>query len=413
MRTFVRFGSASLLAIALVVLAPMQSAWSEEKKDAPPAGAGSIDVSTGKILTVAIDALNKEDYNGAKAAMAGMKMDKLSPYERSRVEQILASIDHAQENYDSARGHLQAAIAAGGLNEVEISNTRYQIAQLYLAQENWKQGAASLEEWFKTAPKPNSAAYYLLAVAYYQMSDFNRALPNAVKAVDLAEKPQESWIQLVLALHLQKDEFREAIPLLERLISMTPDKKTYWSQLSSVYGQLEDYSKSLAVLQVAYNAGMIIDDSEIRRLADLQLYNDVPYRCGMTIDAGLQKKQLKPDSKLYEKQANCWIAARDYDKSIAPLQRAGQLSASGDLLSRLGEVQVQRGDWAAAADAFQNALRKGGLRDPGNAQLNLGVALVNQKKYADAATWFQRASGNPKYRQMANNYLAYIKAQAG
>jgi tetratricopeptide (TPR) repeat protein len=402
---------AVLLAVLLAGGSVSPAVHAQKKEDAPPAGAGTIDAGTGKILTEAIEFLNKENYGAAKASIGRIKMDGLSPYERSRVEQILASIAHAQERYGEARQHLQAAISAGGLNDVEISNSKYQIAQLFLAEEKWKEGAAALESWFATSPKPNSAAYYLLAVAYYQQGLYAKAEIPAQKAVDLAEKPQESWIQLVLALRLQQEHYKEAVPLLERLIAMVPDKKAYWSQLSSVYGQIENYQKSLAVLQLAYNAGLITDESEVRRLADLQLYNDAPYRCATTIDEGIQKKYLRADFKLYEKQANCWIAAREYEKSITPLSRAAQMASNGDLMMRLGEVQVQRNEWNGAIDAFHGALRKGGLRDTGNAHLMLGISYFNLKKMGEARAAFERARGFPKHSRMAEGYLQIIRAQ--
>ena len=83
--------------------------------------APSIDVATAKALNAAIEALNMGDYSGAQAALAPLKLDKLSPYERSRLEQILLSAAAAQEKYDEARVHLQNAINSGGLNEQEIS----------------------------------------------------------------------------------------------------------------------------------------------------------------------------------------------------------------------------------------------------------------------------------------------------
>jgi len=153
---------------------------------------GAIDAATAKALNTAIEALNMEKYAEAQAAIDTLKLDKLSPYEHSKVEQIMFNISYAQEKYDEARAHLQKSIDAGGLNEQEASQARYQSAQLYLTQEKWKEGAAALEEWFKTAQNPNSAAYYLLAVAYYQLQDFGRALPNAKKAIELTDKPQES-----------------------------------------------------------------------------------------------------------------------------------------------------------------------------------------------------------------------------
>ena len=398
---------ASVLALSLA-----GQAYGQKKKDDAPPPTG-IDAATGKILTEAIEALNNENYGGAKSAISRLKMDTLSPYERSRTEQILATIESSQDNYGKARGHLQAAIAAGGLNDKEISDTRYQMAQMFLAEEKWREGAAALEVWFRTAQSPNGAAYYLLAVAYYQQEDFKRALPPAQKAVDLTDKPQEGWVQLVLALYLQQDRYAEAVPLLKKLITMTPDKKTYWQQLSSVYGQMEDYIKSLSTLQIAYNAGIVTDDSDIRRLADLQLFNELPYRCGTTIDEALGKKLLKADAKLYEKQANCWISARDFGKAISPLNRAAEMAGSGDLFVRLGEVQIQRSEWGEAAKALQSGLRKGGLKDTGNAQLLLGIAHFNQKNYGPAGDAFNRARGFEKHRKMADGYLQLIKVQKG
>lgn len=405
-----RVAAALLVAFSLAAGTALAAEKKKDDKAPPPTG---IDAATGKILTEAIEALNKENYSGAKAAVSKLKMDSLSPYERSRTEQILASIESAQDNYPGAQKHLQAAIDAGGLNEKEISDTRYQIAQMFLAQEKWKEGAAALEQWFQTAQNPNGAAYYLLAVAYYQQNDYKRALVPAQKAVDLTDKPQESWVQLVLALYLQQDKFAEAVPLLKKLIAMAPEKKTYWQQLSSVYGQMEDYPKSLAVAQLAYNGGILVEDADVRRLADLQLFNDLPYRCGLTLDEAVQKKQVKVDFKLYEKQANCWIAARDFAKAVGPLERAAEMAPNGDLYVRLGEVQIQRSEWSAAATALQNGLRKGGLKDTGNAQVLLGIAQFNQKNYAAAKDSFTRARNFDKQRKMADGYLQLIKVQSG
>ena len=406
-RSILRAGVVALM--ALVLAGPAVAA--KKKDDAPPPT--GIDAATGKILTEAIEALNKDNYSGAKAALTKLKMDSLSPYERSRTEQIQASIYSAEDNYGAARQHLQAAIAAGGLNDKEIQDTRYQIAQMFLAEEKWREGAGALEEWFRTAQNPNGAAYYLLAVAYYQQNDYKRASVPAQKAVDLTDKPQESWVQLVLALYLQQDQYAKAVPILKRLIAMAPDKKTYWQQLSSVYGQMEDYPKSLAVAQLAYNGGILADDSDIRRLADLQMFNELPYRCGLTLDEALKKKLVKADFKLYEKQANCWIGARDFDKAIGPLGRAAEMAANGDTYVRLGEVQIQRNKWAEAAQALQSGLRKGGLRDSGNANLLLGIAQYNQKNWGAATDAFNRARGFDKHRKMADGYLQLIKVQKG
>jgi tetratricopeptide (TPR) repeat protein len=393
---------------ALSLLAASPQSLAQEKKDEGKRSAPVMDETTGKRMNEAIEFLNAGKHDAAAEVLKKLNVAKLSPYEQSRLAQIQASIAHAKEDFDGARKYLQQAVAAGGLNEQEIIQIKYQVAQLYMAEERWKEGAAALEEWFKVAPSPNSSAYYLLAVAYYQLNDFNRALPPAQKSVELSEKPQESWLQLLLAIYLQKEDYKAAIPLLQRMIAIVPDKKTYWMQLSSVYGQMDNYQMSLAILELAYAGGLLTEDSEYRRLSDLLVFSNIPYRGARVLEDAIAQKKVTIDSKVYEKLANAWIAAREYDKSIAPLRRAAEMSPDGELFVRLGEVQIQRREWDAAAEALRLGMDKGKLKDPANAQVLMGIALYSQNKHGAARDWFVRASQSSKHGQTARSYIAAI-----
>jgi tetratricopeptide (TPR) repeat protein len=377
------------------------------------APSNDIDAQTGRILNEAIELMNSENYAGAAQKIGTLQLERLSPYERGTVERILFNTAYAQEQYDEARGHLQKAIDSGGLNAQQIDEARYQSAQLYIQEEKWREGAAALEEWFKTATNPNSAAYYMLTVAYYQLEDFDRALAPAKKTVELMDpaKPNENWLNMLSVLYLQREEYRESIPILQQLITAAPEKKIYWMQLSQVYGQMEDNSNALAIMQLAHHLGLVTEDAEVRRLADLLVFNGVPYRGGQVLEAAIENKIVTLDDKLYEKLATCWIAAGELDKSIAPLQRAAELAPTGDAFVRLGEVHAQRQDWRAAIAAIQRGIDKGQLKDPGNADLWLGIANYSQKSFEAAVPFFDRARRSDRHRNVAENYLQAIRAQ--
>jgi tetratricopeptide (TPR) repeat protein len=399
------------LALAAFAAAPSAVFAQEDEEEQPRSSAPTISERTGEQLNEAIEFLNNDDYASARTVLSEIKLDKLSPYERSRVEQIWSGIEYAQEDYDAARKHLEQAIAAGGFNESEVSQARYQIAQIYMTEEDWVRGAQALEEWFRTAKNPNSAAYYLLAAAYYQQEDLKRALEPAKKAVELSPKPQPSWIELLLALYLTREEYDQAIPLLEQLIAMEPDKKTHWMRLSSLYQQQENYSKALAAMQVAYNAGYLSEESEYVRLVDMLRFNEIPYRAARVLDKAIDDGNVKPNAEIYERLADCWIQARDFDEAIPPLERAAGMAGNGELYVRLGQVQVQREEWEAAVAALQDGIDKGGLKDEGQAHILMGIALFNQKKLADARTWFQRATRSEKHRDLASDYIKLIDTQ--
>jgi tetratricopeptide (TPR) repeat protein len=404
--------SISFVTLLLCVLAAAPSTVLAQADDEEkPASAPTISERTGEKLNKAIELLDTDNYSGAIAVLSEINLEKTSPYERSRIEQIWAGISYAQGDYDGARQHLSQAINAGGFNEHEVSQARYQIGQMFMAEEKWKEGAAALEDWFRTAKDPNSAAYYLLAAAYYQMEDLDRALAPAKKAVELTDKPQASWIELLLGLYLQRENYQASVPLLERLIVMEPEKKTHWLRLSSLYQAQEKYPEALAALQVAYNAGYMSGDADYVRLADMLRFNDIPFRSARVIEKAIEDGNITANAEIYEKLANAWIQAGDYEKAIPPLERAARMSDTGDLYARLGQVQVQREEWAAAVAALQSGIDKGRLDDTGNAELLMGIALLNQKKLGEARGWFERASRSDKQRKMALSYMQLIDSR--
>lgn len=403
------FYAATVLFCALAM--PPSTVFAQQEDEEKPKSAPTISERTGEKLNEAIAFLDSDNYTSAIAVLSEINLEKTSPYEHSRIEQIWAGISYAQGDYNAARQHLTQAVAAGGFNENEISQARYQIGQMYMAEENWKAGAAALEEWFRTATGANSAAYYLLAAAYYQMEDLDRALAPAKKAVELTDKPQPSWIELLLGLYLQRENYDASVPLLERLIAMEPEKKTHWLRLASLYQAQEKYPQALAAMQVAYNAGYLTQDADYVRLADMLRFNDIPYRAARVLEKAIADGNVTVNAEVYEKLANAWIQTGDFDKAIPPLGRAAGMAKNGDLYARLGQVQVQREEWDEAVSALQKGIDKGGLNDPGNAELLMGIALFNQKKLGDARGWFQRASRSDKHRKTAASYIRIIDSQ--
>ncbi len=402
------------LSLCLLAGAPTQvlaqRAGNDEKKEQ---SSGSIGQYTARILQEAIQALNMNDYKGAKAKLDSLKLDRLSPYELSRVEEIYAQISNGQGDTEGTRQHLQKALDAGGLNMKESQQIRYNIASLYIVDGKYKEGAAALENWFKTAQMPNSAAYYLLAVSYYQQNPKdNRAFEAAKKCIALMEEPNTGWMELLLAMYVDRNQFKNAIPLVKRMIEAKPDNKNYWINLSSYYQATNDFDSALAALQTAYNGGLLTQESEYRRLAQMAAYDDVPYRCAQILQKAIADKKLKPTSQDYSTLSNCWISAREFDKSVPPLEKAAELSDKGDLYLRLAQVHMQNKDWDAAANAVKKAIDKGKLGDPENAQLLMGVALYSQDKFKASKPYFERATRSSKYRKTAQSYLAAIDAKS-
>jgi hypothetical protein len=407
----------TLLAAVLCGALLSGGAVAAEKKDEEKEGkrtAPTIDATTGKRLNEAVEALNADQLDVAKAAMAKLTLDRLSPYERSRAEQILAAIASAENDYDGARRHLEAALASGGFSVEEADNARFQVAQLFMAQERWKEAQAALEEWFKTTTAANANAYYMLAVCLYQQDNHKAAIAPAEKAVEMMASPNVGYMELLLSLRLEAERWNESIPLLEQLIGMRPEKKSYWLQLSQVYRQVEKHEESLAVYQIARHAGLLTEVADLRTLAELQQFQGSPYRAAKLLDEIARANPATMDQKAWEKMANAWAAAREYDRSVEPLGKAAQASADGGLYVRLAEINVYREDWAAAVEALGKGLAKGGLKDTGNAHLLMGIALYESKKTDEALAAFRKAAASAKAKAQAEGWIRHLtQAAAG
>jgi tetratricopeptide (TPR) repeat protein len=407
--TFSTMPKRLVLALALCLAGATTTQLAFAAAEEPRPSAPTIDERTGRVLTQAFEQLTAEDFAGATATLQGLNMARLSPYERSRVEQIYFSIAVQSEDFASARQHAQAAIDSGGLNENEVSQFRYQLAQIYMQEENWAAGARALEEWLSTAANPTPAAYYLLAIAYYQQEQINQALVPAQKALDLAgDAPQESWLQLVMALYLQQENYDAALPVVQRALTLFPGRKNYWTQLSSIYATKEDYANALVVLELANHAGLLTEAAELRRLADMYMVREMPYRAATLLQKLIDDKVLEGDLRNYEALSNALVASREYEKALPVLDRAGQLSDDGDLFVRAGEVNMQLENWQAAAEAFGKGLNKGGLRDTATPQMMTGIAYYNLGNYDEAERWFNRSSSANATKSTSTAYLQLI-----
>jgi tetratricopeptide (TPR) repeat protein len=227
----------------------------------------------------------------------------------------------------------------------------------------------------------------------------------------MSEEPKEGWLQLLVALYIQQEDYTRATPIFEELVKRFP-KKAYWVQLSLIYGALDDYRTSLAVQQVAHMQEFLTEHKEMLRLARSYLYHDLPLPAAKVLEESIEAGVVKPDAASYELLANSLIAARDFDRSLAPLRKAAALSEDGNLYVRLGQVHLQREEWDLAAVQLQQAVTKGDLRDPGNAQLLLGISYYNIDRVGKARSSFARARKYEKTREAANHWITHIETEA-
>ena len=354
------------------------------KRDKEARKQHTVGPSIAKKLNAIVESLNAEDYDQARELLEPLsRKTNNNPYERALVYQMLGFTAAAGDEYKKALGYFEKSLLENALPDAAQAGLRFNVAQLYVATEQYARALAALEQWFEEVETPTSNAYYLLAVAHYQLEHIEAAIPPIRKAIALSRQPNESWYQLLVGLYFETKAYADAVDPLERLIELNP-KKSYWTQLSGLYANLGKEVRSLAVYQIVYQAGLLELDRELRQLAQLYLYHEMPYPAGKLLEKGIEAEQIEADEDAWELLANSWLLAREHELALPALQAAAKLSDVGDTYARIGQVHLQSESWPDASAALAKALEKGGLEDEASVNLLLGISLYHQQRPRDA-----------------------------
>jgi tetratricopeptide (TPR) repeat protein len=354
--------------------------------------------------------LEEEKYAEAEVALAKLRTRKLSAYERAQTDRLTGYTAYGKGDNSAAIESLRQALGEeDGLPAADRADVLFQVAQIQGVEKRWRDVIATLESWFQTVERPNSVGYYLMALSYYQLEDFDAALLPAKKAVEIAKVPQPPWLQLLLALHLTLKDYAAAASVLDEMIALYPNiGKDYWLQLSALHGVAGDEERALGVLEIAYRKGLLTEDRDLRRLLQLTLSRGIPYRAAQLFETEMAGKRIQGDAEAFELLSISWILAREASRAEEPLARAADLAAKGDLYVRLAQLHLLQEEWQDAAAALRKALAKGGLADPATAQLLLGIAYYHEHRLHEARTSFAHAQQSAGTRKQAETWLEHI-----
>ncbi|MGL4565136.1 MAG: tetratricopeptide repeat protein, partial [Halioglobus sp.] len=348
------------------------------------------------------------------AMIAAGGKGSLNSYELANVYNLYAFIHYSREDYAKALKAYMEVVAQPDIPLAMEINTKYTIAQLYFVQEQWQKGIDALQGWFAITDKPNANAYILLAQGYYQLEDYDTALLNVEKAIDMYEAedklPKEQWYNLARFLYFEKGDLPKTVATLEELLRHYP-KKDYWVQLSHMYGEQQKEGLQLAAMDTAYVQGMLDKGQEQVTMAYLYLNSDVPYRAGKVMEKGLKGGTIEPTSKNYEIAASAWSQAQELDKAILDMDQAAAKSDQGELYVRLGNIYLDSDEYDKAITAINKGLSRGGVKRPDTARLVLGMAYFNSKQYDKAREAFKAAGRDERSAKYAQQWLQYIDTE--
>lgn len=370
-------------------------------------------------LAEAQAAAEAKDYNGAEKILnemlaASRKDTALNSYEQANVYNLLAFVHYSREDYNRALQAYENVVKQPDIPLAMEINTRYTIAQLYFVQEQWQKGINALLQWFDMTENPNAGAYVLLAQGYYQVKNYDKALFNVEKAINIYKEkdklPKEQWYNLARFLYFEKNNIPKTVEVLEELLTYYP-KKQYWVQASHMYGEQKKEKRQLAAMETAYVQGMLDKGSEQVTMAYLYLNGEVPYKAAKVMDKGLKDESIEGKSKNWEIAGSAWRQAQEMDKAIPAMEKAAAKSDDGELYARLGNIYLDSDQYEKAISAINKGLQRGGVKRPDTARLVLGMAYFNEKEYAKAREAFNAAGRDERSAKYARQWIQYMDSE--
>ena len=361
---------------------------------------GAIDAKTFEKLMKAQELTEVGNHNEALAVLDVLKnKGKINGYGKAQMWNFYAFIYASKEDYPNAVRAYTEVIAIEETPAALVLQAKYTIAQLNFQLEKYNLCIKYMNEWVASVSKPTPTAHIMLAQAHYQLKDYNKALFNVDKAVALetaaGRKVKENWLRLKSALYYEKGDYNKTAETYEQLVELYP-KTNYLKQLAGMYGELGKDTRRLAVFDSIYLNGELKKSGEVLNLAYMFLGQDIPYKAAKIIEKGMKDGIIERTQKNVETLGNAWAQANQHDKAIPVLEEASKLSSKGKLSARLAGVYFDAGDYQKAAAATQKAADKGGLKNPGNNYLLMGMSYSNLKQYHKALQAFRLAKKTKK-----------------
>ncbi|HOP22760.1 MAG: tetratricopeptide repeat protein [Gammaproteobacteria bacterium] len=379
-----------LLIACFLTVFSVQAARDEKSK-----ATGAIDAQTFEKLMKAQELTEAGNHDEALGVLDGIKnRGKVEGYGKAQMWNFYAFIYASKEDYANAIKAYKEVIAIEETPDQLVLQAKYTIAQLYFQLEDYDSCIKYMNEWLKGVEKPTPTAHIMLAQAHYQKRNFDLALSNVDKAIELEKaagrQVKENWLRLKSALYYDKGDYPNTAKTYEDLVKYYP-KVDYLKQLAGMYGEMGKDMRRLTVFDSIYLNNSLKKENEILNLAYMFLGAEVPYKAAKIIEKGMNDGIIQKTQKNIETLGNAWAQANQHDKAIPVLEEAARLSESGKLFARLAGVYFDAGDYKKAAEAAKKAAEKGGLKNPGNNYLLMGMSYSNLKQHHNALQAFRQA----------------------
>jgi hypothetical protein len=414
--------SRALLALTLVA-AGLAGAIPAIAANAPAAAASqpgnTVRPEFAKPFATAQEAL--KGGNGA-AALAKLKeidatIPDQTPYEKYLVLRVRAPAEYTVNDYSAATADFEAILANPLLPADDKLLMMKTLAGIYYGSEQYGKAAVAIQRYLG-AGGDDAQLKELLPQAQYASKDFAAAAKGFRTQVDAdyaaGRVPSEKLLRLLYSAYVGQQDDAGILFSMEHLAVSYP-KVEYWRDVIPRTREIDNFADRLVLDYYRLKAQVFghVDDRERVNYIALAARAGYPGEAKKALDEAAAGKpftgvELADVNKLRPEINKA--AAGDLAQQAAN-ESSARTAKDGNSLVGLGLSLSTTDNPAKGVQLIEQGIAKGGLKQPEDAKLHLGYALVRAGRDADALKTFQSVNGPNGLSSLAHAWVLYLQSK--
>lgn len=338
-------------------------------------------------------AMQNKDWNTAITKLNQLRGGELNCYEEGAVIRLSAYIKIEQGDRAGAIRDLLDAINKGYIPADQRAQTYYNIAQIYLQDEDLPNSLAYMKRWQEAGGKPDRTQKWQLAVLHQRADNLQEAIRWAeeVRREDGSKFDQQVYDFLVFLYNDTGNQSKLA-EVLETLVERMPQERKYWDAISGNYFAANEERKAFEVQKAMYLGGLLKTEDEIMRVVNFYNRFNAPFHGARVLEKEMNAGRVAKTVERMSLLADFYQVAREHEKAIPVIRQAAEMGGGGAMYERLGASYSELQQWEQAEEALQKALQTGGVKDRGTAWVRIGQSRYERNDRNGAREAFRQAN---------------------
>lgn len=282
-------------------------------------------------LNEGLNAVNSGDTATAQKDLQPIADSSDNPYAKAKALSGLALLKYNSGDTKGAIALQKQALDLNSLPNDDYFPTLYASAEMYVADEDYAQALAALDQWLQQSGKQSADAYALKGNVLYRLEKYPEAVTAIQKAKSMSDQPKESWDQILIASYFAMDKYDDAGKVAEAALAKDPNNAKLLMNVVQIYTNAHEYDKALPLLERARSNGEITDETTYVNMA--KLYYNIALdgkdtkanalKATQVIEEGMDKSIVKPSPDNYKLLGDAYLLAGDTARANAAYDKGG------------------------------------------------------------------------------------------